>query len=202
MPTSSSQRRSRCRSSIASCCARRPRMRSHLCIRPGPSSRRMRVPRRSSASANAARCRLPSRSSSLRPWRRCEPDGRRDGMHGNATGLLHAWHDFYVLIGTAAATLIGLMFVAASISASYMTEKHQAGIQSFYTPTVVHFATVLITCVVLVAPLGAMPLGALLLGDERSLEVLAIAIVLLLLAAIRNAWDITAWAVTRSGPSP
>ena len=85
-------------------------------------------------------------------------------MHGNATGLLHAWHDFYVLIGTAAATLIGLMFVAASISASYMTEKHQAGIQSFYTPTVVHFATVLITCVVLVAPLGAMPLGALLLA--------------------------------------
>ena len=178
-------------------------------------------------------------------------------MHGNATGLLHAWHDFYVLIGTAAATLIGLMLVAASISASYMTEKHQAGIQSFYTPTVVHFATVLITCVVLVAPLGATPLGALLLAigavglgyasvvwvrmgrggftasidladrfwyalspvaghlllvaavlmlllfnDERSLELLAVAIVLLLLAAIRNAWDITAWAVTRSGPGP
>jgi hypothetical protein len=41
----------------------------------------------------------------------------------------------------------------------------------------------------------------LLLRDERSLEVLAIAIVLLLLAAIRNAWDITAWAVTRSGRS-
>ena len=177
-------------------------------------------------------------------------------MHGNVTELLHAWHDFYVLIGTAAATLIGLMFVAASIAASYMTEQHQAGIQSFYTPTVVHFATVLITCVVLVAPLGATPLGVLLLAigaaglsyasfvwvrmgrggftanidrgsilvrglagrrspllvaavvmllllrDERSLEVLAVAIVLLLLAAIRNAWDITAWAVTRSSRSP
>jgi hypothetical protein len=178
-------------------------------------------------------------------------------MHGNVTELLHAWHDFYVLIGTAAATLIGLMFVAASIAASYLTEKHLAGIQSFYTPTVVHFATVLITCVVLVAPLAATPLGVLLLaigatglgyasfvwvrmgrrgftatidladrfwyalspvaghlllvaavlmllvlGDERSLEVLAVAIVLLLLAAIRNAWDITAWAVTRSGPAP
>ena len=121
----------------------------------------------------------------------------------------------------------------------------------------VHFATVLITCVVLVAPLGATPLGVLLLAigaaglgyacfvwlrmgrrgftstidladrfwyalspvaghllliaavlvllllrDERSLEVLAVAIALLLLAAIRNAWDITAWAVTRSGRSP
>src|SRR5260370_13645691 len=85
-------------------------------------------------------------------------------MHGNVTELLDAWHDVSVRIGRAAGTLIGLMFVAASISASYMTEKHQAGIQSFYTPTVVHFATVLITCVVLVAPLGATPLGALLLA--------------------------------------
>src|SRR5436305_3343781 len=84
-------------------------------------------------------------------------------MDGKVTELLHAWHDFYVLIGTAAGTLIGLMFVAASISASYMTERHQAGIQSFYTPTVAHFATVLITCVVLLAPLGAVRLGALLL---------------------------------------
>jgi hypothetical protein len=50
--------------------------------------------------------------------------------------------------------------------------------------------------------LVAAVLMLLLLGDERSLEVLAIAIVLLLLAAIRNAWDITAWAVTRSGSSP
>jgi hypothetical protein len=175
-------------------------------------------------------------------------------MHANVTGLLHAWHEFYLLIGTAAGTLIGLMFVAASISASYMTEKHQPGLQSFYTPTVAHFAAVLITCVVLLAPLAATPLGVVLLvigltglgyasfvwvrmgrrgftstidladrfwyalspvaghlllvaaalmlllvGDDYSLDVLAAAIVLLLLAALRNAWDITAWAVTRSG---
>ena len=178
-------------------------------------------------------------------------------MHANVTELLHAWHEFYLLIGTAAGTLIGLMFVAASISASYMTEKHQPGIQSFYTPTVVHFASVLITCVVLLAPLAATPLGVVLLaigltglgyasfvwvrmgrrgytstidlvdrfwyalspvaghlllvaaavmlllvGEDYSLDVLAAAIVLLLLAALRNAWDITAWAVTRSGQGP
>ena len=178
-------------------------------------------------------------------------------MDGKISELLHGWHDFYVLIGTAAGTLIGLMFVAASISASYMTEKHQAGIQSFYTPTVAHFATVLITCVVLVAPLAAIRLGILLLaigawglgyasfvwvrmgrggfpttidladrfwyalspvaghllliaaalmvlivGDGSSLELLAAAILLLLIAALRNAWDITAWAVTRTTAPP
>ena len=170
--------------------------------------------------------------------------------------LLHLWHDFYLLIGTAAATLIGLMFVAASIAASTMTEQHKAGLQAFFSPTVVHFAAVLITCVVLSAPLRKWPmLGALvlavgifgvgysltvwvrmgrggftakidladrfwyalspvaghllvvaagiaaLLHYEHSLELLAIAIVLLLLAGLRNAWDITAWAVTRTGSS-
>jgi hypothetical protein len=177
-------------------------------------------------------------------------------MDGNLAELLHTWHDFYTLIGTAAATLIGLMFVAASIASSYMTEQHKAGIQAFFSPTVVHFAAVLITCVVLSAPsltwtvlgalliaIGAVGLGyscsvwvrmgrrgftatidladrfwyalspvaghlliaaaavMVLLRDERSLELLAVAIVVLLLAGIRNAWDITAWAVTRSGRS-
>jgi hypothetical protein len=177
-------------------------------------------------------------------------------MDSQLAELSHAWHDFYALIGTAAATLIGLMFVAASIASTYITEEHRAGIQAFFTPTVAHFAAVLITCVVLSAPLltwtllgvvligiGVAGLGyasivwvrmgrggltttidladrfwyalspvaghllilgsgvlALMLRNEHSLQLLGLAIVSLLLAGIRNAWDITAWAVTRSGP--
>ena len=37
--------------------------------------------------------------------------------------LVEDWHDFDVLVGTAAATLFGLMFVAASIAASVFTER-------------------------------------------------------------------------------
>src|SRR5262249_51221872 len=85
-------------------------------------------------------------------------------MDGKVTELLHAWPGFYVLIGTATGTLIGLMCVAASISASYVTEKPQAGFKSFSTPTVVHFASVLVTCIVLLAPLAVGPLGVLLLA--------------------------------------
>ena len=40
--------------------------------------------------------------------------------------LVEDWHDFDVLVGTAAATLVGLMFVAASIGASVFTEKDPA----------------------------------------------------------------------------
>ena len=174
-------------------------------------------------------------------------------MHGNFSELVHAWHDFYLLIGTAAAALIGLMFVAVSVGANYLTESHTAAVQSFFTPTVVYFASVFVTCVLLLAPLGPTPLGAILLAlglgglgyasvvwvrmgrrgftatidmpdrlwyalspvaahalvvvaatvllvhnQESGLEILGTAIVLQLLVAIRNAWDITAWIVMRS----
>jgi hypothetical protein len=36
------------------------------------------------------------------------------------TEILRDWHDFYVLMGTATATLIGLMFVAVSIGAGLL----------------------------------------------------------------------------------
>jgi hypothetical protein len=59
--------------------------------------------------------------------------------------LLHDWHDFYILAGAASATLVGLMFVAASIASSIITEEHEPQLRVFFTPTVSHFATVLLT---------------------------------------------------------
>lgn len=65
---------------------------------------------------------------------------------------LRQWRDFYALIGTASATLVALMFVAASIGAGVFTREHQAGIRSFLSPTVVHFSTVLIICLLATIP--------------------------------------------------
>lgn len=73
-------------------------------------------------------------------------------MQAPLTDALRQWHDFYALIGTAAATLVGLMFVAASIGAGVFTLAHQAGIRSFLSPTVVHFSAVLIICLLASAP--------------------------------------------------
>jgi hypothetical protein len=41
-------------------------------------------------------------------------------MPASPAELLHEWHDFYVLLGTASATLVGLMFVAVSIGTSVL----------------------------------------------------------------------------------
>jgi hypothetical protein len=161
---------------------------------------------------------------------------------------LRQWRDFYALIGTASATLVALMFVAASIGAGVFTREHQAGIRSFLSPTVVHFSTVLIICLLATIPtetwsvLGVLLTCAGVIGlaysgwiwrrmmkhgiiasidvvdrlwyallptathllvivagvslwrqSEVSLNILALALILLLLIGLRNSWDMTVW---------
>ncbi|HZB93763.1 MAG TPA: hypothetical protein VE397_20105 [Stellaceae bacterium] len=73
-------------------------------------------------------------------------------MQGGLGDALRAWHDFYLLIGTASGTLIGLLFVAASVGTSYFTAEHEAALKAFLTPTVLHFTAVLTSCLVATAP--------------------------------------------------
>jgi hypothetical protein len=77
-------------------------------------------------------------------------------MQSSLADLLDAWHDFDLLIGTAAATLVGLMFVAALV----LFRQSPAG-----------------------------------------LDLLAASQITLLLAGIRNAWDMMLWIVIRA-PTP
>lgn len=161
--------------------------------------------------------------------------------------LLHEWHDFYMLLGTASATLVGLMFVATSIGATVFNEESRAALEAFITPTVVHFAAVLYACLVFVIPshrwgtlstllaLGGIagtiysgrvivelvirrrfnvdltdrafyaliPLAGYLLAlvaaglvfahSETGAYAMAVAVMLLLTAGLRNAWDMMLW---------
>jgi hypothetical protein len=172
--------------------------------------------------------------------------------------LLHDWHDFYVLVGTASATLVGLMFVAMSIGTSIFNEDRRAGMTAFITPTVVHFAAALFTCLLVTIPThswrtlgGLLAAGGLagsiycgrlvvqiiishrfnvdlsdrlfyallpfsgymlalisavllLMQSSVSANLIAAAVLTLLLAAMRNAWDMMVWIVikTPSGGVP
>jgi hypothetical protein len=69
------------------------------------------------------------------------------------TGLLHDWRDFYALVGTASATLVGLLFVAASIGSGRFTDEHRAPLNAFLTPTLAHFAAAMFACMLVCAPL-------------------------------------------------
>jgi len=162
------------------------------------------------------------------------------------------WHDFYALAGTASATLVGLMFVAASVGTGVFTHERQVGLRTFLSPTVVAFSVALAASLVGVLPVfnwrvpGFFLVGTGLLGvvyswrvwrrmvrggiaksidledrawyivvpavaylvlavagvalgieTEAACAFLAIGVCLLLLAGIRNAWDMTTWIVLR-----
>jgi len=166
--------------------------------------------------------------------------------------FLHEWQNFYLLVGTAAATLVGLMFVAISLGARSITPRHIPALRVFVSPTLIHFVYVLLTASVVIIPtvtrttlggllvlvglisagrsVGALAfmrqqyreqvvdvhdwiwylvaptisyvlfIGAgigLLLGAAQSLNALALANILLLIAGIRNAWDYVTWMVLR-----
>jgi hypothetical protein len=173
-------------------------------------------------------------------------------MEPSLAGLLHQWHDFYVLLGAASATLVGLMFVAVSIGTNLFNEDQSAAMAAFITPTVVHFAAVLFACLIATVPthtwasLGALigagalatsvwsgwlvmqiavrrrfkvdlsdrlfyallPLAGYVLAfaaagmlwahHPASAELLAAAVLMLLFAAIRNAWDMMVWIVIKT----
>jgi hypothetical protein len=171
-----------------------------------------------------------------------------------ATTSLQDWHDFYVLVGTAAGTLIGLTFVAASIGSGLFTDAHKDMMKAFITPTVIHFCAVLFVCFLVTVPsvssitLGSfsslialigvgyscgtwlrmrkryssttsfadrlwyalVPTGGYLILATAALEPLirsslvhsawiAVALCILLLAGIRNAWAMTLWIAVQPG---
>jgi hypothetical protein len=79
---------------------------------------------------------------------------------------LATWQNFYVIIGSAAATLTGLMFVVITLIAGGRVRVSSSSVPlgAFATPTVVHFGAVLFVAAILSAPWQALWNTGLLLG--------------------------------------
>ena len=70
-----------------------------------------------------------------------------------ASPLLAEWSSFYVMTGSSAAALTGLMFVATSfLTGREIGEDSHNGIAAFSTPTVMHFAAAFLVSAFLIAP--------------------------------------------------
>jgi hypothetical protein len=65
---------------------------------------------------------------------------------------LAEWDNFYVIIGSSAAALTGLMFVVIALSAEARTEGGLTALRAFATPTIVHFSVVLLLAALLTTP--------------------------------------------------
>jgi hypothetical protein len=79
---------------------------------------------------------------------------------------LAAWQNFYVIIGSAAATLTGLMFVVVTLIAGVRARVSPGSeaFATFNTPTVLHFGAALLVAALLSAPWQALWNAGLLLG--------------------------------------
>ena len=87
-------------------------------------------------------------------------------IQGSELPFLSDWQNFYMLLGTAAATLTGLMFVVTTLIAGIDTHVSilNAAVSAYNTPTVVHFGTVLLLAGILSAPWQTFSSLSLLLG--------------------------------------
>lgn len=70
---------------------------------------------------------------------------------------LSAWESFYVIIGSSAAALTGLMFVVISlISDSRRRQTGEGGLAAFGTPTIVHLCAAFLVSAIASAPWDAV----------------------------------------------
>jgi len=75
--------------------------------------------------------------------------------------VLDGWENFYVIVGSSAGALIGLQFVVITLIAARPITRGtaQAG-GAFATPSVVHFAVVLLLSAIVSAPWGEITIVA------------------------------------------
>jgi hypothetical protein len=62
------------------------------------------------------------------------------------------WHDFYVLLGTASAALVALLFVAVSVGASLIGPDRSTATRTFMSPVVFHYSSILLLSLIALIP--------------------------------------------------
>jgi hypothetical protein len=78
---------------------------------------------------------------------------------------LGPWHEFYTLLGTASATMIGLQFVAATVGSGVFASGRRAALRVFLSASVVNFSSILTASLMVLAPVrNWTAFGALIAG--------------------------------------
>ena len=79
--------------------------------------------------------------------------------------VLTPWSNFYIMTGSSAGALTGLMFVVITlVTGIERSQRTRDGISTFSTPTVAHFGAALLVSAVLSAPWRSLVYPATLLG--------------------------------------
>ncbi len=68
--------------------------------------------------------------------------------------MLREWHEFYALLGTAAAALVALLFVAVSVATDVLTKEAESrrNTATYMSPVVFHYANILFLSLIALVP--------------------------------------------------
>ena len=66
--------------------------------------------------------------------------------------MFHGWDNYFILMGTASGSLIGLLFVVVTLTAGLERSRVLKAGGIYLTPTLVHFAVTMVSSAVAVAP--------------------------------------------------
>ena len=87
------------------------------------------------------------------------PAGNPYSLQGSAQ-ILEGWHDFYALAGSAAATLVGLVFVALSFNLDILVHDRHAHLLAYARQTLMEYLFVITISLIFSVPhLTVRPLG-------------------------------------------
>src|SRR4051794_30516221 len=78
--------------------------------------------------------------------------------------MFHEWDSFYLLVGSAAAALIGLLFVVSTLTTNVDQGRATLGAKVYMTPTVFHLAVVLVVSAMALTPNIAVHAAAAIVG--------------------------------------
>jgi len=104
-----------------------------------------------------------------------------------AQGTLLAWENFYIIVGSSAGALTGLQFVVMALVSDSQARTDTTTIDTFGTPTVVHFCAVLLVSSILSAPWPALSQAA------AAVAMIGAAGVIYSLIVVRRARRVTAY---------
>ena len=79
-------------------------------------------------------------------------------MATESADLILAWHDVYVMLGTASAALIGLLFVAASLHLGEVVSNPGFRVRAYHLT--LYLVTLLVEAIVILVPQPLSYLGA------------------------------------------
>ena len=97
------------------------------------------------------------------------------------------WENFYIIVGSSAGALTGLQFVVMALVADSQSRTDTSTIDTFGTPTVVHFCAVLLVSSLLSAPWPALSQASAAIG------ICGAAGVIYSLIVVRRARHVTAY---------